>query len=648
MHKLTIENLDTIRERVENTSVLKQDTKRVKITVHMGTCGIASGAQKIMDSLTEVIKTEKRHDIILTSSGCAGLCSREPMVTVEAFNQPPVKYIDVNDKKIEEIYSSHVTNGNVVGKYAIAYGNEKKPFSELRTNGQSGTSFDKEIELDQPEGKPVPKIMDIAFFKYQKLIALRNRAAIDPEAIDEYIARDGYRAVAKALKEMTPDQIIDEVKKAGVRGRGGGGFLTGMKWQLCAQAQGDVKYILCNGDEGDPGAFMDRSVLEGDPHSVLEGMIIAAKAIGARKGYIYIRAEYPLAIKRIKKAIEHATEYGLLGNDIFGTGFTMDIEIYQGAGAFVCGEETALMRSIEGKRGMPKPRPPYPANKGLFDRPSVLNNVETFVNIPLVILHGSDQFQKIGTEKSRGTKVFALSGCVNNIGLIEVPMGITLGTIINEIGGGIKGRKRKLKAVQVGGPSGGCIPAHLTDIPVDYESITKTGAIMGSGGMVVMDNKSCMVDVARFFLGFTTEESCGKCTPCREGNFKLLTKLNDICQGKGKEGDIEYLEELSSYIIDTSLCGLGKTSPNPVLTTIKYFRNEYEDHIIHKKCTAKRCAALLDFEVIPDVCTKCGRCYKACPAHAVSWEKKRVAVIDKEKCTKCLSCYSVCEFDAIS
>jgi NADH-quinone oxidoreductase subunit F/NAD(P)H dehydrogenase (quinone)/NADP-reducing hydrogenase subunit HndC len=645
MQKLTIENLDNIREQVENSTVLNQDNKRIKITVHMGTCGIASGAQKIMDSLTEVIKNEKRNDIILTSSGCAGLCSREPMVTVETFKQPPVKYIDVNEKKIEEIYSSHVNNGNVVNKYAIAYGSERKPFSELGKDGQKDTA--REMELDQPEKKPIPKIMDIAFFKYQKLIALRNRAIIDPEAIDEYIARDGYRAVAKALMEMTPQQIIDEVKNAGVRGRGGGGFPTGIKWQLCAQAKGDIKYILCNGDEGDPGAFMDRSVLEGDPHSVLEGMIIAAKAIGANKGYIYIRAEYPLAIKRVKKAIDQAKEYGLLGNDIFGSGFNLEIEIYQGAGAFVCGEETALMRSIEGKRGMPKPRPPYPANKGLFDKPSVLNNVETFVNIPLVILHGADQFQKIGTGKSKGTKVFALSGCVNNIGLIEVPMGISLGTIINEIGGGIKGKKRRLKAVQVGGPSGGCIPAHMTDIPVDYESITKTGAIMGSGGMVVMDNKSCMVDVARFFLGFTTEESCGKCTPCREGNFKLLKKLNDICNGKGKAGDIEYLEELSNYIINTSLCGLGKTSPNPVLTTIKYFRNEYEDHINNKKCTAKRCAQLLDFEVISDLCTKCGRCFKACPANAVSWKKKQVAVIDKEKCTKCLSCYSVCEFDAI-
>ncbi len=492
-----------------------------------------------------------------------------------------------------------------------------------------------------------PELRELGFFKHQRLVALRNRGVINPDYIDEYIGRDGYQAAAKALLEMTPESIVSEVEKSGLRGRGGAGFTTGMKWKFCAGAKGDVKYILCNGDEGDPGAFMDRSLLEADPHVVIEGMIIAGRAIGATHGYIYVRAEYPLAIRRLYQAIDQAKAYGLLGKDILGSSYDLNIDIYQGAGAFVCGEETALIRSIEGKRGMPRPRPPFPAYQGLFGKPSVLNNVETLANVPRIILKGAKWYNGLGTEKSKGTKVFAVSGCINNIGLIEVPMGTTLGTIVNDICGGIKGRKRKFKAIQIGGPSGGCLPESLMDTPVDYDSITKTGAIMGSGGMVVMDNKSCMVDVAKFFLGFTAEESCGKCTPCREGNALLLKKLTDITEGRGKEGDLEELEELCHYIIDTSLCGLGQTSPNPVLTTIKYFREEYEAHIKDKKCPAKRCAALLDFTVIPDKCTKCGKCSKVCPAGAVVWEKKQVASIDKSKCTKCLSCYGACEFDAI-
>ena len=497
------------------------------------------------------------------------------------------------------------------------------------------------------EKTTIPALKDVGFFKNQVPVVLRNRGVINPDNIDEYIGRDGYAAAAKALTKMSSQQIIDEIKDSGLRGRGGAGFSTGMKWGFCAKAEGELKYILCNGDEGDPGAFMDRSVLEADPHSVLEGMIIGAKAIGANKGYIYVRAEYPLAIKRLKRAIEQAMDYGLLGNNILDTGFNLDIEIYQGAGAFVCGEETALMRSIEGKRGMPRPRPPFPAHKGLFEKPSVLNNVETLANISPIILKGSKWFAGLGTERSKGTKVFAVSGSVKNIGLIEVPMGITIKSIINDICSGVKGSRRKFKAVQMGGPSGGCLPESLADTPIDYESITKTGAIMGSGGMVVMDNKNCMVDVAKFFLGFTVEESCGKCTPCREGNIRLLEILTDISEGRGKEGDIEKLEELSGYIKDASLCGLGQTAPNPVLTTIKYFREEYEAHIRDKKCPAKKCPALLDFTVNPDKCKKCGLCYKACPSGAIVWEKKQVASIDKSKCTKCMSCYSACEFDSI-
>jgi len=446
--------------------------------------------------------------------------------------------------------------------------------------------------------------------------------------------------------EMSPEEIVSEVKKSGLRGRGGAGFLTGLKWELCARVQGDVKFILCNGDEGDPGAFMDRSVMEADPHSVLEGMIIAAKAINAHYGYIYVRAEYPLAVHRLQLAIEQARERGLLGKDILSSGFDLDIEIYQGAGAFVCGEETALMASIEGKRGMPRPKPPFPAVKGLWMRPSVLNNVETFANVPPIILNGADWFASLGTEKSKGTKVFALSGALNNIGLVEVPMGTPLKTIIYDIGGGIKGN-RKYKAVQMGGPSGGCIPSSLIDTPVDFENINKTGAIMGSGGMVVMDETTCMPAMAKFFLEFTEDESCGKCVPCRIGNKTLLTILQRITNGEGREGDIELLLDLSQQIKDTSLCGLGQTSPNPVLTTIKYFRDEYEAHIKDHVCPARVCTPLVKFVVNQDKCKKCGQCFKACPAGALKWEKGQVAYIDPEKCTKCKSCIKACRFWSI-
>ncbi|MEW6680901.1 MAG: NADH-quinone oxidoreductase subunit NuoF, partial [bacterium] len=500
----------------------------------------------------------------------------------------------------------------------------------------------------QPEEKrPIPLLSEIPFFKHQVLRTLRNRGMIDPENINEYIARDGYLGMAKALLEMTPEQIIEEVKKSGLRGRGGAGFPTGLKWEFCRNAKGDIKYIICNGDEGDPGAFMDRSVLEADPHAVLEGMVIGAKAIGSHKGYIYCRAEYPLAIKRLYIAIDQAKEMGLLGEDILGSGFSFDIEIYQGAGAFVCGEETALMTSIEGKRGMPRPRPPFPAHKGLWRKPSVLNNVETLANIGQIILHGGEQYASLGTETSKGTKVFALTGAINNIGLVEVPMGIPLRTIIYEIGGGIKDNK-KFKAVQIGGPSGGCIPSELLDIPVDYESITKTGAIMGSGGMVVMDETNCMVNVARFFLEFTQDESCGKCTPCRVGTKMMLKILEEITEGKGQEGDIEFLCELAETIKDTALCGLGKTAPNPVLTTIKYFRSEYEAHIKEKKCPAKVCRQLLTYTIMADLCTGCTLCAKKCPVSAISGERKQAHKIDQEKCIRCGLCYSSCKFNAIS
>jgi NADH-quinone oxidoreductase subunit F/NAD(P)H dehydrogenase (quinone)/NADP-reducing hydrogenase subunit HndC len=475
---------------------------------------------------------------------------------------------------------------------------------------------------------------------------MRNKGIIDPEIIDEYIARDGYFGAAKALKEMTSDQIVEEVKTSGLRGRGGAGFPTGLKWQFAKASPGEIKYVLCNADEGDPGAFMDRSVLEADPHAVLEGMIIAAKAINSHHGYIYVRTEYPLAIKRLEIAIRQAREYGLLGKDILGSGFDFDIDIYQGAGAFVCGEETALMRSIEGRRGMPRPRPPFPAHKGLWEKPSVLNNVETLANIPQIIVNGGKWYASVGTETSKGTKVFALSGAVNNIGLVEVPMGTSLRTIIFDIGGGIP-RKKKFKAVQLGGPSGGCVPEEYLDTPVDYEAIAKVGAIMGSGGVIVMDESTCMVDMARFFMDFIQDESCGKCTPCREGTRRILEILKRICDGKGEPEDIETLKNLSYIIKDSALCGLGQTGPNPVLSTLRYFLDEYNAHIIEKRCPAKRCVALLKFEIDPEICTKCGLCFKSCPAGAIEWKKKEVAKIDKTKCVKCLTCFDKCKFGSI-
>ncbi len=590
---------------------------RANLLICAGTGCVASGSLKVKAALEEEIKKHNlQNEIKIILTGCNGFCAQGPLMVVYPEG---IFYQRLTPEKIPFLVEEHFLKG--------------RPVKDL-------------MYIPLVEKEPVPLMKDIPFFSHQVLRALRNRGLIDAEKIDEYIARDGYLGAGKALLEMTPEEIIQTMKDSGLRGRGGAGFPTGLKWDVCSKAKGDVKYILCNGDEGDPGAFMDRSVLEADPHAVLEGMIIGAKAIGAHKGYIYVRAEYPLAVKRLGIAIEQATEYGLLGKDILGSGFDLEIEIYLGAGAFVCGEETALMTSIEGKRGMPRPRPPFPAHKGLWQKPSVLNNVETFANIPQIILNGGKWYASLGTEKSKGTKVFALTGAVNNIGLIEVPMGIPLRQIIYDIGGGIT-NKRSFKAVQIGGPSGGCIPESLLDTPVDYESITQTGAIMGSGGMVVMDETTCMVGIAKFFLEFTQEESCGKCVPCRVGTKVMLDKLEDISAGRGQEGDIELLEDLAEDIKNASLCGLGQTAPNPVLTTIKYFRDEYEAHIKEKRCPAHACLPLLKFEVIPDLCKMCGRCAKDCPVGAVIWEKKQTAVINKEKCIRCKTCITSCRFMAI-
>ncbi|MCX7794034.1 MAG: NAD(P)H-dependent oxidoreductase subunit E, partial [Thermodesulfovibrionales bacterium] len=512
--------------------------KRPRITFMLcgGTGCIAGGSLKVKEALERELAANNLSDeISIVLTGCNGFCAEGPIAIVYPDD---IFYEKLKPEDAKLIVQEHFIKGRPVER--LMY---KEPVKK----------------------HAIPVMNEIPFFKHQVLRALRNKGLIDPERIEDYIARDGYMAAAKALLEMTPEQIIKEVKISGLRGRGGAGFPTGLKWELCSKVKSDVKFILCNGDEGDPGAFMDRSIMEGDPHSVLEGMIIAGKAIGATKGYIYVRAEYPLAVRRLQIAIEQAKERGLLGEDILGSGYSLDIEIYQGAGAFVCGEETALMRSIEGKRGMPRPRPPFPVHKGLWDKPSVLNNVETFANIPPIILNGGEWFKSLGTEKSTGTKVFALTGAINNVGLIEVPMGIPLRTIIYDIGGGIK-KGRKFKAVQLGGPSGGCIPESLLDTPVTYEDIVQTGAIVGSGGMVVMDDLNCMVSVAKFFLEFTTDESCGKCTPCRIGTKVMLDLLTDITEGKGRDGDIELLEDLSQDIIAASLCGLGQTAPNPVLT----------------------------------------------------------------------------------
>ena len=592
-------------------------TFRSHALICAGTGCVSNKSLQVRTALEEELKKcglEEEVQVVIT--GCNGFCAVGPVMVVYPEG---IFYQRLTRDDIPLLVSEHFLKGRPVEK--LMYREEEKKAT-------------------------VPRMQDISFFGLQVLRALRNRGIIDAEKIDEYIARDGYQALGKALTQLTPEGIIEEVKISGLRGRGGAGFPTGLKWEFCAKARGEVKYVLCNGDEGDPGAFMDRSILEADPHSVLEGMTIAARAIGAHQGYIYVRAEYPLAVSRLKVALRQSRDYGLLGKNILNSGFDFDIDIYQGAGAFVCGEETALMTSIEGKRGMPRPRPPFPAYKGLWRKPTILNNVETYANVPPIVLHGGSWYSELGTEKSKGTKVFAVTGAVNNIGLVEVPMGTSLRSIIYDIGGGIKG-KRKFKAVQMGGPSGGCIPESLVDTPVDYESISQTGAIMGSGGMVVMDETTCMVDIAKFFLGFTQEESCGKCIPCRVGTKMMLDILTRITAGEGKEEDLETLSDLAGTIKATALCGLGNTAPNPVLTTLRYFRDEYEAHVREKRCPAHSCISLIKFTVNPELCKRCGQCFKACPAGAVAWEKKQVATIDREKCVKCKNCIMACKFNAI-
>jgi NADH:ubiquinone oxidoreductase subunit F (NADH-binding)/(2Fe-2S) ferredoxin len=578
---------------------------------------MASGSLEVRDALEkELAKRNLQDEVQIIMTGCNGFCAMGPLVVVYPDG---IFYNQVKPEHAPLIVEEHVLKGRVVEQLL----------------------FKEETAKDR-----VPLMKDIGFFGLQRLIVLRNRGLIDAENIDEYIARDGYAALAKVLTEMTPEEVIEEVKKSGLRGRGGGGFPTGLKWEECRRYDSFPKYTICNGDEGDPGAFMDRSVMEGDPHSVLEGMAISGYAIGAEYGYIYVRAEYPLAIQRLQKAIDDARDYGLLGKNILDKGFNFDIEIYPGAGAFVCGESTALMYSIEGKRGMPRIKPPRSAEKGLWNQPTNLNNVETFANLNPLILNGGDWFASIGTEGSKGTKVFALTGAINNVGLVEVPMGTTLKALIFDIGGGIP-KKRKFKAAQIGGPSGGCIPSGMEDVAIDYESLLGVGAMMGSGGVVIMDDATCMVDTARFFTNFSVDESCGKCVPCREGLKVMYDKLTDIVEGRGQEGDVEFLVELGHHVNNTSHCGLGKSAANPVLSTIKYFRHEYDAHIRDKHCPSLVCPDLIDFVVIEDKCKMCGMCFRNCPSSAIIWEKKTVARIDLDKCTKCRTCISNCRFGAI-
>jgi len=583
------------------------------IKIGLGTCGVSAGGEKVYQTLkSEVARANIPVKIIET--GCMGNCYQEVLLEIDDGQGQNYFYGNVTPEKVKRILDEQIV-GN-------------QPIEEWIVKGSAAKNED-------------------TFFAKQKRIVLRNCGIIDPNSIDEYIARDGYQAIKKVLKGYTPEQVIEIILKSGLRGRGGAGFLTGMKWRFCRQAAGDKKYIICNADEGDPGAFMDRSTLESDPHAILEGMMICAFAIGADEGYIYVRAEYPMAVKRLHHSIQKAMEKGFLGEGIFGSTMNLKIKIKEGAGAFVCGEETALIASIEGKRGMPRFRPPFPAQKGLWDKPTNINNVETFANIPWIICNGADAFAAMGTDNSKGTKVFALAGKIARGGLVEVPMGMTIDEIIYDIGGGIRDGK-KFKAVQMGGPSGGCIPASMGSLQIDYQQINQTGAIMGSGGMVVLDETTCMVEMAKFFLRFTQDESCGKCTFCRIGTKRMLEILERITDGRGQAGDIELLEDLAAKIKNNTICGLGQTAPNPVLTTLKYFREEYETHIRDKKCPAHSCSPLLTFTILEGNCTGCTLCARVCPSNAISGEKKQVHKIDQAACIKCGKCFETCNFKAIT
>ena len=615
----TIEELNKIRseKRIEldlrrNTNA---DTREKHILVCNGTGCTSSKSPQILENFKRLVEENNLTNVRVIKTGCFGLCAKGPIVIIRPED---TFYAMVKPEDCEEIIKSHIMEGKVVERLLC-----------------------KDID-----GKKVMKLDDLNFYKKQKRIALKNCGVINPEEIDEYIAFDGYRALARVLMEMSPDEVIEIVDKSGLRGRGGAGFPTGKKWRATRDAKGDTKYVVCNADEGDPGAFMDRSILEGDPHAVLEAMEIAGYAVGAEKGYIYVRAEYPIAVQRLKIAINQAREYGILGKNIFGTNFNFDIEIRLGAGAFVCGEETALLESIEGRRGQPRVKPPYPAQSGLWGCPTLINNVETYSNIAQIILKGAEWYSSIGTANSKGTKVFALGGNVNNVGLVEVPMGTTLREIVFDIGGGIP-NGREFKAAQTGGPSGGCIPKEHLDTPIDYESLKEIGSMMGSGGLIVMDDTKCMVCLAKFYLQFTVSESCGKCTPCRIGTKRMLEILEKLTSGEGDEYDIYRLEKLAVNIKKASICGLGQSAPNPVISTLKYFREEFRQHAIEKECKAMECKALSRIEIDPEKCKACGLCQRNCPVNAIEGEGTKIRHINQEKCIKCTTCIRSCPFHAI-
>lgn len=603
-----------IQKRAVSEWEALQHSRKVRIFVGTGTCGRAAGAMAVMEAIQTALRRQNI-DALVTQVGCIGLCYAEPLVDVIKPGRPRICYGGVTPEIVTQIIEDYVVNDNPRADLAL------------------GTLGEEKVD-------GIPKLFDLPMLKPQVRIALRNCGYIDPEDVKQYVANGGYSGLARALR-MSPEEVIAEVKRSGLRGRGGAGFSTGQKWELCRQAPGKEKYVVCNADEGDPGAFMNRSLLEGDPHSVLEGMIIGAYAIGATQGYVYCRAEKPLAIVRLKIALKQAAEYGFVGENIFGSGFNFALEIREGAGAFVCGEETALMQSIEGFRGMPKPRPPFPATSGLWGKPTNINNVETWGNVSAIFAKNADWYASYGTKTSKGTKTFALAGKIVRTGLIEVPMGITLRQIVYDIGGGIIGGK-DCKGVQTGGPSGGCLPTSLLDLAVDYESLTQAGSIMGSGGMIVADSDTCMVDLARYFLTFVQAESCGKCVPCREGTMQMLEILTEITEGKGKPDDLDLLLTLGRIIKSGSLCALGGTAPNPVLTTIKYFRQEYEAHIHHKQCPARVCRNLISFHILPDKCKACLICLRNCPTQAIAGDKRMIHVIDQSKCIKCGVCLEAC------
>ena len=616
----TLEEIYEIRENKRRELDLrvntKADTREKHILVCHGTGCTSSKSPEILENFRRILKEKNIENVRVIKTGCFGLCAKGPIVIIRPED---TFYAMVTPEDCEEIIDTHIVKGEIVERLLC-----------------------KDID-----GKKVKALDELNFYKKQKRIALKNCGVINPEDIDEYIAFDGYKALEKVLKEMTPEEVVDVVSKSGLRGRGGAGFPTGKKWELTKSAKGEQKYVVCNADEGDPGAFMDRSILEGDPHTVLEAMTIAGYTIGANKGYIYVRAEYPIAVKRLDIAIKQARDYGLLGKNIFNSGFDFDIEIRLGAGAFVCGEETALLESIEGKRGQPRVKPPYPANAGLWGKPTLINNVETYANITQIILNGFEWYSSIGTEKSKGTKVFALGGNVNNIGLVEVPMGTTLREIVYDIGGGIP-NGRDFKAAQTGGPSGGCIPKEHLDTPIDYESLKEIGSMMGSGGLIVMDDTKCMVSLAKFYLEFTVSESCGKCTPCRIGTKRMLEILEKLCNGEGEEIDIYRLETLAKSIQKASICGLGQSAPNPVLSTLNYFREEFKEHAIDKACRTAECKALAKIGIDEEKCKGCGLCQKHCPVNAIKGEGREKRIIDESLCIKCGTCIATCPFHAIN